>query len=634
MNTVYFENQTLELQRPPAGDGPAFEDMCLTVYREHYGSKEAMFYNRGHMQHGIDLLVPETRANGTRQNVVIQCKNTKALDDKIIKDDIQAAVRRWIPSATRDADLLFILATTVDHPKSSTYEDIFKEACKAFTLPPGRTARIAVHGWPTINSIVQEPGPLRTYFLEPRDPPGTIHDIRDEQCVHRIREHLGAYNLGKANSLLGEIKTPYVKLPMKARSTLVDLFVAAGDFDALDKLLPTMLGVRRFDAGYWIAYLRAERFCGAVHEPKHFLELMGQRKRFPLADTISDHEASLLSAIGSLDQKLTLALWAVVYGEEPVASRGLVRALSLIRQYWKEVTSVQMPRPGESWTIRNDRLIPGCNPLPGDPTEAVATDDQRAAVALVHAYEYVRLVFQTRFGYSALCLLEADADGWTYFTENRHSLVDNYFSVKFPEFGNGNPELKRVGLVLFSEEAQRMEFDWVEARRMVDVISMPRLLPYSVICTSDVFLSDCETGQHLQRKAQAHLRTSTFAIERVLAVRRMQEMQAEEDIMRRQQRERSIFAPRLERFEQVIGSCSLKKARLDNDVIVLPAYIDWEPGPAQEPRSRTELRLSLAWANASQQILVLNDDHADRDLHALAERPVQFTWHCGRPRYY
>ena len=71
MHMDYLDSQILALKRPPVGNGPAFEDMCLVIYREMYSSKEAMFYNRGHKQHGIDLLVPQTLANGTRRNVVV-----------------------------------------------------------------------------------------------------------------------------------------------------------------------------------------------------------------------------------------------------------------------------------------------------------------------------------------------------------------------------------------------------------------------------------------------------------------------------------------------------------------------------------------------------------------------------------
>lgn len=312
--------------------------------------------------------------------------------------------------------------------------------------------------------------------------------------------------------------------------------------------------------------------------PLTFYEFMVNRPTppFDLGATIRQQMPSLLAAQGTLDETLTLATWVVTYGEHSVARDGLLRALSLIRQHWKRATGFEVLGPEYHMTVRDDRLVPITQaPRPDYILPMPTTDGERAAVVLVQAYEYLRMLFATRFSRSSLLVVEAEAQGWMeFFDEDRDALsVENYFAYLRARGLQEDVEahFSEAGLTGFYAEAMRMQFGWSETD-MVYVNERPDNIPYSVVCTSRVLLADCEYEYFERRRSDALLIAPTLAIERVLATLSLLDI-LDSEMRRCSGRITNEYSKRADKVRALVSACSLGQRRTGSrEVQVRPVY--------------------------------------------------------------
>lgn len=582
MLTPYDIAAQRELNRPRDVSGRQFEEMCLIIYSHQY--TDAMFYSRGHLQHGIDLKMRERHATGEVRDVLVQCKDTKTISSLNLEKDMAAALTRWAPTANTQPDLLYVVATTVEHPDTGDFDAKFTKILDQIIAAPLRgKVKLLVHGWADLTRFVRATPALTEYFLEPLADHGAPESVDLERIGKCLRECLDAGRLKEARQYWEQAEGahPGVRLPAGFSDNLVELFSRAGDFAALDRHLDRLLATRRYRAGYWVAYFRAKRFTTKITRPLTFHQVMATRPTppFDLGATIRQQIASLLAAQGTLDETLTLATWIVTYGEQTVAEAGLLRALSLIRQHWTRATGLELPDPEDQLTVRNGRLAPIAQSMQADHILSMPTTvSERVAVVLVQAYEYLRMLFATRFDLPSLLEAESAAQGWTnFFDEDRYALsVEDYFAnlrarglqeevaARFDE----------AGLNGFYAEAMRMQFGWSETD-MVYVNEHPANIPYSVVCTSRLLLADCEHVYFEQRRSEALLIAPTLAIERVLATLSLLDI-LDDDVRKTSGRnEGNGYSKRADKVRALVRACSLDQRRAGSrEVLIRPVYED------------------------------------------------------------
>lgn len=583
MLTPYHIAAQRELERPRDVSGRKFEEMCLIIYSHQY--TDAMFYSRGHLQHGIDLKMREPRADGAVREVLVQCKDTKTLSPTDLEKDMTAALTRWAPRGGTHPDLLYVIATTVEHPDTDGFDATFTKIRDQMIAAPLRDkVKLLVHGWADLTRFVRTTPALTEYFLEPLADHGAPESADLERIGKCLSECLDAGRLKEARQYWEQTERihPGARLPAGFSDNLIELFLRAGDFAALDRHLDRLLATRRYRAGYWVAYLRAKRFTTKVTRPLTFYEFMATRPTppFDLGATIRQQLASLLAAQGTLDETLTLAAWVVTYGEHAVAKAGLLRALSLIRQHWTRATGFNLPGRQNHLTVRDGRLVPITEtPRPDYILPIPTTASERAAVVLVQAYEYLRMLFATRFDRASLLTAEAAAQGWLeFFDEDRYALsVKDYFANLRARGLQEDVEARfgEAGLMGFYAEAMRVQFGWSSETDMVYVEERPANIPYSVVCTSRVLLVDCEFDWFEQRRSTTLLIAPTLSIERVLATLSLLDIL--DDDMRRSSG-RSVgneHSKRADKVRALLSACSLDQRRAGGrEVLVCPVYED------------------------------------------------------------
>lgn len=577
MPTPYTIAAQYELERPSDVSGRKFEEMCLIIYSHQYS--DGMFYSRGHLQHGVDLKMREHRDGSTRE-VLVQCKNTKTLAAADLKKDMTAALKRWGPTEQTQHDLLYVVSTTVEQPDTDEFEAEFLKIRDQIIAAPLRgKVTLLVHGWADLTRLVRATEALTDYFLAPLVDHGAPESVDLERIGACLGECLESGRIEEARQYWdqAEREHPGAKLPAKFTDNLIELFLRAGDFAALDRYLHRLLPSRRYRAGYWVAYLRAKRFTTKVTRPMTFNELMKSRPvpPFDLGATIRQQKASLLAAQGVLDETLTLAGWMIAYGEHAVARAGLLRALSLIRQHWKRDTGLDLPERGDSVTIYEGRLVPiAQSPWPNYVAPVRTTAGERTAVVFVQAYEYLRMLFETRFGHESLIGAEASVQGWMDFIKEDHRAlsVGDYFAfLHVPGFEKEEEaRFHEAGLIGFYTEAMRMQFGWRQTDVMYVHDTSP---PYSVVCTSRLLLVDCEFECFDKRRHEAWLIAPTMAIERVLATLRLLDILDEETRRLSGRTEGNEYSKRADKVRALLRACSLEHRRDGSrDVLVRPVY--------------------------------------------------------------
>lgn len=582
MPTPYDLVSRRHMRRPHDVSGREFEEMCLIIYSHQY--TDAMFYSRGHEQHGIDLKMREQPSYGPVRNVLVQCKDTKSLPASKIAPDIRAALNRWTPANAEDPDLLIVIASTVKQPDTDALSACFDEIVgELIAAPLRRKVKLLVHGWADLTRFVRMTPALSEYFLERWADDGAIESVEVERVGKCMRDCLDAGRMKEARQYWDLIQAKFagVKLPADFSDNLVELFLRAGDFRALETRLDVLLATRRYRACYWVAYLRAKRFNSMVAPPRSFAEIITARPEpaFDLGATIRQQMEWLLPAQGSLDDTLTLAGWMVAYGARQAGVAGLMRSLSLIRQHWGRETGLPLPEPDECWTVHNGRLVPRAQQHPARWTHPIPTTPaERKAVVLIQAYEYVRLLFSTRFGYDSLRNAESECGGWCNFFDEDHDVlsVEQYFH-RFGACGfetHAAKNFNEAGLAGFYAEAKRLHFSWDETD-MVYLLEQHSALPYSAVCTSDVLLADCEHEYTLQRREDSLLSSPTLSIERVLAAMRMVEI-LDDNIGRSAIiGTGNVHSKRLGKLRELVRGCWLEQRRVGTrDVLVKPVYQD------------------------------------------------------------
>lgn len=580
MLTPYDNSAQREFKRPHDVSGRQFEEMCLIIYSHQYS--DAMFYSRGHLQHGIDLKMRDPRTEDGMRDVLVQCKDTKTLSPSDLEKDMAAAMKRWAPTASTQPDLLYVVATTVEHPDTDGFDGIFtKIRDQSMSEPLRDKVKLVVHGWADLTRFVRSKPALTEYFLEPLADNGTQESVDLERIGKCLGESLDAGRLEEAHQYCGQAKRehPGKKMPPELSDNMVELFLRAGDFAALNPHLDSLIALRRYRAGYWVAYLRAKRFTTKVTRPLTFDEWTktGSTPSFDLGATIRQQNVTLLTAQGTLDETLTLATWVVTYGEQAVATAGLLRALSLIRQHWTPATGFPLPAPKERLTVRDGRLAP-FTPVPraGNIPSIPTTAGERTAVVLMQAYEYLRMLFVTRFDHASLVAAEAAAQGWTdFYDEDRNALsVEHYFSCLRARERQEKVEGRFVeaGLTGFYAEAMRMQFDWSETDMYLEE-QHPKKIPLSVVCTSHVLLADCELNLFEQRRSESLLMAPTLAIERVLATLRLLDILDESFRRSSGCAAGNVFNKRADKVRTLVGVCSLDRRNSGSrEVQVRPVY--------------------------------------------------------------
>lgn len=645
MPTPYSHVSHRDVPRPNDVSGRQFEEMCLIIYSHQY--TDAMFYSRGHKQHGIDLKMRERPSYGPVRDVLVQCKNTKSLPPCKVEDNIRAALTRWAPKRTEDPDLLLIVATTVDQPDTDALNTCFDDIADKLLVGPLRSkVGLVVHGWADLTRFVRETRPLSEYFLERSAEDGAVESVEVERIGKCMRECLDAGRLKDARAYWDQVQVKFagVKLPVAFSDGLVELFLRAGDFSALDVCLDGLLATRRYRAGYWVAYLRAKRFNSMVTRPRNFAEMMTARPEppFDLGDTIRQQTEWLLPAQGSLDDTLTLASWMIAYGGRQAATAGLLRALSLIRQHWDRETELPLPGGDEHWTVRDGRLVPHAQPLLSRRMSHVPTTSQeRKAVVLVRSYEYLRMLFSTRFGYDSLLETECEGGKWTtFFDEKLDVLSVEYYFSRSGAYGfepHAARDFDEAGLTGFYAEAKRLHFDWHET----DIVYLQERrpdLPYSAVCTSDVLLADCEHQYSERRRMESLLLSHTLSIERVIAVMRMLQI-LDDDLCRASVAGAgNVYAKRLGKLRELVRNCWLENRRTGTrDVVVRAVYDDVGGGTVEDDTSGTcgkpgrsrwvsnELRAAIGLSNSSSSPLLTNFSDFDRAKTEGAKR-ISLPW--------
>lgn len=520
-----------DIAPPRDPSGRDFEEFCLAVYTHHFETRDAMYYNRGHGQHGIDIMLLERPSKRRARKIVIQCKDVERLPPSAIAPDLRQALIHWAPGSDAEDDLLVIVATTARRPPSGNIMQVFQDLRAELVAEPLRDrVGVLVHGWDDITAIILRYAELQDHLrargqYDPPDEPLSYQHLAEsiQHCVDARQLAEARQHWNQAVAMVGKDALPRTLL-----GATVSLLLAAGDFARLDDTLAVSLTRRTVSAGGLVAHFRARRFTSSVPQhPVGFADLV--TKDLPplrLGDLVGKNERYLLSAYGNLDDKLTLALWLVMHGGPEAAARGLLRALSLIRQHWP--AGCEMPDPNETWTLLEGRLVRhGLRPRAS--RFQPATSDERKAVVLTHAFEFLRACYATRFGWQSTWRVEADCGGWTHFlpdsdTDKRTDALEYFALYGACDAGfDARAQFNAAELGGFIEEALRMMADWMVVCQTYQRGS-GGALPYGGVCTAQVLLWDAETGQGGTRCRELRLSAPSLAVEHVLAVMSMLEI--------------------------------------------------------------------------------------------------------------
>lgn len=618
-----------DVAKPNDPSGRVFEEMCLAVYSQHFNTRDAMYYNRGHGQHGIDIMLLECQVNGKPRTIVVQCKDIEKLPPSKITPDLREALKHWAPVSQAHADLLIIVATTAKRPNAGKIKSAFHELRGELLSAPMRAkVDILIHGWDDLTSIIHGNAELQDRFrasgqYDPPDEPLRMRSLADSigRCVTELRLNEARQHLRQARILVGD-----KPLPATVLHAAVPLLLAAGDFAQLDETLERSLTRRTVSAGALVALFRAKRFTGMV--PEHAVHLTDLLPKdappSTLENQVEDYSRYLLSAHGALDDTLTLALWMIMHGGADTASRGLLRALSLVRQNWP--VECAMPSRQEEWTIRHGRLAPW--EIPRASYDQPVTDQEHRAVVLTHAYEFLRALHAKRFAWPSTLYQEAAVGGWAIFYPDSRTVAQadalEYFAFNGacrPEF-DAEARFEAAGLANFYAEALRMMADW----QVVGVIhndSAAERMSFGAVCTSQVLLFDVETGHGPRRRKEVTLKVPAIAVERLLAVSRMLEIGDEAEC--RSSVADSVHAWRRSRLQQLLAAMTRREAEPvpEGRIQVRAVYADY-PQEMCRARLLDELRASIMMSNTFCPIVATYLD-GDRAL-AVGRATVKSYW--------
>ncbi|OEZ63362.1 hypothetical protein [Duganella sp. HH105] len=577
MPTRYESKQHRPLRKPSDASGREFENLSLLVHRHAYRASDGIFYGRGHRQHGIDI-----RLTVCGQTIVIQCKQVERMSYSTFGDDLSSALARWAPRHPTSPPLLFILATTAKNLDTSDIDDKIK--AELALLPEGVRERVSVeiHDWDWFEHTVRSSVELAEYLLEPDESYREYRSHELQKSVKLVAQHVAERRLSSAREAWSQYCAgrPEAEplqpalLPMNAYAPLLDLYLAAGDFEEAKKILDGALGRQPFNARFRLAYLRSVRVVNAIPKISRTLQF-GKKQPGTLDAEIDNFADELLEALGGLDEQLTLALWVVTYTTKAaIAATALMRARSLLNQAWPaEIPCIATP-------LHHELSDYGPRPVPcfwpGSPSPQAGL-----ANALTTAYVYIRQLHTYRFGRDATLAAEQPLGEWPdSINPVSYRRPGKYFAELSSE---GYKQLNRA-LPLFTREAGGACFAWWQSVHFVHN-SVPQLPLWGAVCSSNILLTDCDRGHIEQRLSLMPLFTSNLSLERLLQVQQLAKIECD------------LAPEKIQAIDWLLDH-SLRhdggQTEGTHRLYALPAYADLT-GPRRNP----ELAAAIALAAAS-----------------------------------
>lgn len=522
MSTNHRINIARQLKKPNDSSGREFEAMCLLIYQQHYETADAVYYGRGHTQHGIDIRM--TTSEGAKPLlVIVQCKDVSRFNFSTFERDLTLALNMWAPKQEHESDVLYIVATTATGINTEDIDSKVDDLLKT-KLPKlaGDRFRFLLHDWDWLETVVRSHTSLAEYFLESRDEFIETKSHGLTRAGEQIAAAIAKNQLKAAQKVWDDylsedrhppVKPLYAHIPIWICEHLCDMFLKAGDFEKAARLFDSALGRREFSAKFRVGYLRAKRVVSRIPDDNISFDAMFRRSAsFDIAQEVEDTAKKLVSSLGTLDEQLLLALWVLTYAKSAeVGNLGLTRALSLINQAWPR--GVEGLALGRSYKVTTGRLR-------AVSAEQKIFEGQHAdernqyAIVLAYAYSYCRMLHSERYGYSTTLDVEKTAGGWTL---EIYDLGIGNLDDFFCHLPQGVKKRLETLLPAFYKEGSNREFCW-ENPVGIHALGAPDV-PYSgANCTSNLLLADCVSNTVKLRLDTLPLFTTHLALERILQV--------------------------------------------------------------------------------------------------------------------
>jgi hypothetical protein len=403
-------------------DWREFEHLCLVLFERYFNAPDANFYGANNFgQDGIDIRLTTNKA-GIPARVVIQCKAVRSLEWSNFSTDLHLALKAFARKTVAEGRTFrFIVATTAEIENTKKFDgnkdDMIQEVglgeianCIDFQVYTGARLRVMAEHDPE----------LRKLFFRP-ERSADLHTTQELTRLEvRLTRHARSNDFASAqrdlDAYLRSAKPPESEkfdwLPTVMFDRVADITLGAGDFERTHRLLNAALGADPLDARYLLGYLRSRRTLHAA--PWHNLpraHIFEQTVALPAPeDDVEDMSAQLLTALGEVDQQLTLALWVTSYAKQlNLAEQGLSRALGLVTQSWP--SNLERLKKDGHYVFSDEGYF---DRLPMSPMRKrlPASSEHLRACALAIGYTYIRTVHDARFGFESVRRVEEEHDGW------------------------------------------------------------------------------------------------------------------------------------------------------------------------------------------------------------------------------
>jgi hypothetical protein len=506
-----------QLQRPEDQSGKAFEDMCLAIYGRYLKTTDARLYGRrGQRQKGVDIRASDKteRASLPYKSVLIQCKDYKKLTFAKIKKDLLDAMTAWDESRNNFSE--YIIATT------SASDAKLDDDIRNFEATHSLEFKVSLHCWEKLQEIVESDAELQCQFLE-RDFGRHIYSETMSRLSRSIELEIESGNLRTAKQLAREYlnsSPPQILaegINQDLHSGLTGLYMKAYDFFSAYEFLDREIPRRPYDASLRIQYARVRRFMNQVQKPlTGLLPFFANKAKDRFETEIDDAAPILLSAIGSLDEQLTLAYLVIFHAGAPEwIDKGLERFLTLVLRAWPQCDVAPPDKPLEYFAYRDFILHQSGRPLPI--VKRRNDTSNLFAVSLAAAYSKARELFAMRRPWSFSSEIEKSLGGWAQSISN----IDG-FEINRPIALEITERAHSQFPILWSE-IQRNEWaraSPIEYTRLFD----RHFSSKTTLCTSDALIADCAREPRGIDHTNVEIITTNQSIERLLCILRKSEL--------------------------------------------------------------------------------------------------------------
>lgn len=494
--------------------GGAFERMCLTIFRHHFDAPDANFYGRNSTgQDGIDLWLT-TVIGGRRTRVLIQCKDTVELTFTTIEVDLRNALSRFTRELEQDPglDLFFLVASTVEQPRSDDL--VNKATAMVEKMIPQKQLRsrfrFDAFGWKWISTTVRDNPVLAQVFLAPDLPGDAMNFYYRDRARTKLQEALARNQLASGReALIDWFHNDKISQPEEfqwvCKDMVVDvlsLYLRAGDFARVDRLLDKARALHRYDARFILAHLRARRVLNMFARdttPRSPVQVLLKSKApAPIEEEVAVVGAHLNLVQGNVDSLLTLCFWIITYSQTyALADRALLMARALVNHAWpSDVEPLNPNADYRFWDDSNQLMVWR------DDHWSPAVDDQHGserAIALLLAHHYLRGLHEARFGQETTESLEGMRDGAGWPRSISYSQDWNAPPMNYSHVRPGHRMSLQANLPLFSDEWDGASAGFTGRTEYTDQ-NEAQLTGFGIVCCVSLLLRDCR-----ERRLQARI---------------------------------------------------------------------------------------------------------------------------------